>query len=568
MEPVTRKDWQIQPRISPEADKELAAYPPFLRQILFNRGYFDRRSAEAYLNAETLSQTDPFLISGMGALVERLEHAIERGEEIAVYGDYDVDGVTATALLVEVITALGGRARENIPNRFDEGYGLNNDALDALHEAGVKLVITVDCGIRSLAEARHARKIGIDLAISDHHQPATEFPEALAVICPKQPGDLYPDKNLAGVGLAYKIAQALLSRKQAAGAQVEDWLDLVALGTVADLAPLVGENRMLVRAGLNRIRQPRRQGLISLAGAAGLAISSTTATDIGFILGPRLNAAGRLESALAAYHLLMTSDVSHAGELAQRLERQNAERQQLTRETQARAEQLALKGREDAILLFAVDPGFNPGIVGLAASRLSEAYYRPSVVGALGDEFTRASCRSIPEFHITEALDQCSDLLERHGGHAAAAGFTVRNENLAVLAERLDTIAREQIGHRDLRPVLTADLEISLRDLKPIMMEELDKLQPTGYGNPDAIFISRGLKVIQARAVGKDGKHLKLSLSDDRITYDGIAFRMGDRLSHLPARIDVMYTFERNDYLDRRGFQLRIKDIRPSQGEI
>jgi single-stranded-DNA-specific exonuclease len=566
MQPVAKKRWHVMSSISPEAEKNLEDYPSYLRQILFNRGISLAEEAKAYLEAQTPHNTDPYQISDMDVLVERLEYAVREEELIAVYGDYDVDGVTATTLLVQALQQMGARVREYIPNRFDEGYGLNNDALDSLQADGVSLVITVDCGIRSLDEAEHARKIGLDLAISDHHHPGDELPDALAVINPKKHGDAYPDKDLAGVGLAYKIVQALLARQGNAVAVYEDGLDLVALGTVADLAPLTGENRALVRAGLERIRNPRRQGLASLAQAAGLNLRSTSAMDIGFVLGPRLNAAGRLESALDAFQLLTTEDLALAGKLAQKLDSQNRERQRLTRETQTRAEELVMQGREDALLLFAVDPGFNPGIVGLAASRLSDTYYRPSIVGAKMEDVTRASCRSIPEFHITEALDRCADLLVHYGGHAAAAGFTVRNENLEELIERLQAIAIDELGGMDLRPVEMADLEIPLGAVNFGVLKHLEKLQPTGYGNSEAVFISRDAKIRYAKSVGADKKHLKLVVADQSsgIAHDAIAFGKGALNGYLSEQVDLLYTLERNEYQGMVSLQLRVKDIKPA----
>ncbi len=351
-------------------------------------------------------------MTGMQAAVERIQYALAHNEPIAIYGDYDVDGVTSTALLVDILNALGADVRGYIPNRFDEGYGLNNDALSALKDDGVGLVISVDCGIRSPDEALHARTVGLDLIITDHHHPSEgPLPPATAVINPKQPGDVYPDKDLAGVGIAYKLAEALLIEQGSADSvQLTRLLDLVALGTVADLAPLVGENRFLVRRGLRQMRETTRQGLFSLAAVAELNLPKVNATDIGFRLGPRLNAAGRLDEALAAYELLTTTDVFKAGQLAQQLDVQNRERQRITREMQAQAETLALADETDAFLLFAAHESFNAGVVGLAASRLTETYYRPAIVAHIDTDTTRGSCRSIPEFHITDALDQCADI--------------------------------------------------------------------------------------------------------------------------------------------------------------
>ena len=425
-------------------------------------------------------------------------------------------------------------------------------------------MITVDCGIGASQEIEEFAKKGVDVIVTDHHSIGDQIPEAFAVINPKQHGDPYPDKDLAGVGIAYKIAEALISTQQSAiSLQLDDLLDLVALGTVADLAPLVGENRVLVRRGLRQIRGTKRQGLYSLAGVAELKIEKVTAGNIGFILGPRLNASGRLESALASFELLTTTDFMRAGQLAQQLDVQNRQRQGLTRSMQEQAESIAMSEDPEAFLLFAAHEDFNPGVVGLAASRLTEIYYRPAIVAAKNAEETRGSCRSIPEFHITDALDQCKDLLVRHGGHAAAAGFTVKNENLPELVTRLKAIAKDQLGEKDLRHTLSADMEVLLSDLNFEVLKHLNYLEPTGYGNPDATFVSRNVRVKFSRTVGSDGKHLKLTLEDERgSAFDSIGFRMGHLKPTLPPRLDVLYRFESNEYNGRTSLQLNLKDVK------
>jgi single-stranded-DNA-specific exonuclease len=563
------KRWVPPPPLTPEAKVELAEYSSILQQLLFNRGYKTKDSAKLFLAALPPPGTEPEALLGLPQAVERLEYALQHAEPIAIYGDYDADGVTATALLVHFLRQLGANVQGYIPNRFDEGYGLNMDALTFLQEGGTRLVVTVDCGIRSHPEVDHARQIGLDLIITDHHHPLGSVPEALAVINPKQPGDNYPDKNLAGVGLAYKLAAGLLRSLQQQGpfltAQpAEACLDLVALGTIADMAPLTGENRYLVREGLKLIRQPTRQGLAALIGVSGLTARNINAGDIGYTLGPRLNAAGRLETAMAAFDLLTSSDLYQAGELAQRLENQNRERQEITRQTVLRAEELAQPDQPDQLLLFACDPDFNPGIVGLVASRLTEGYYRPAIVAHAGLEFTRASCRSIPEFHITDALDECADLMEHHGGHAAAAGFTVRNERLPELIQRLQGIAFRQLSTLDLHPSLRADVELPLRELKPDILDILEQLQPTGSSNPTAVFISCGLKVQRSRAVGKDGAHLKLTVTDGQITYDAIGFRLGHWYEKLPPFVNLIYTYEKNEFNGNQTLQLNLKDLKPA----
>jgi len=562
---MRNKHWRIESPLTSAADIELQDYPLIIRQVLFNRGYATKESAGHYMRAEPTSDTSPWRLIGMRETVDRVQDALLHNEPIVVYGDYDVDGVTATALLVQTLRTLGGDAHEYIPNRFDEGYGINNEALKTLYDNGIRLIISVDCGIRSPGEAAYAHELGLDLIITDHHQPAQDLPEAFAIINPKQPGDLYPDKELAGVGVAYKLAEALLETLQS-DFDKSQLLDLVALGTVADLAPLTGENRSLVRQGLKCIQTTKRQGLFSLANVADMNITTTSATNIGFVLGPRLNAAGRLESALASFELLITQDIMRAGQLALQLDKNNRDRQALTRQIQEQAEAIVMAEDPNADLLFAVHPDFNTGVVGLAASRLSEIFYRPAIVGQNSDETTRCSCRSIPEFHITQALDQCADLLVRHGGHAAAAGFTVTNDNLPELKNRLKIIAKKELEGKELRQTLTADGEIRLVDLKPELLKFLSALQPTGYGNPDAVFVSRGVKIKTSRTVGAEGKHLKLTVNDGNITFDAIGFRLGHLQPELPVekKMDLMYTFETNEFNGRTYLQLNLKDVKKS----
>lgn len=560
-----QKKWVVAPPIPPETQHELAEYPPILQQFLFNRNILTTEQAESFLTTSG-SLYDPFLMKDMLPAVHRLMEAFDHGEKIVVYGDYDVDGVTATALLVQVLKEYGADVEGYIPNRFEEGYGLNVEALETIRAAGVNLVITVDCGIRSPDEVDFARSIGLDIIITDHHEPKKDLPKAVAVICPKQADDEYPEKDLAGVGLAYKIAEALNKTTPFPNARLDEWLDLVAVGTVADVVPLKGENRTLVKAGIRQLRLGRRPGFISLAGVAGLTYQMITARDIGFALGPRLNAAGRLESALAAFDLLMAKEISESGLLAQKLDDQNKYRQDMTRQMQETAEELAHISDHD-LLIFASSPEFNMGVVGLVAARLTEAYYLPSIVAAYGEDYTRASCRSIPEFHITRALDECADLFERHGGHAMAAGFTIKNSRLPELQERLKNIVDRELKGKSLQPVIYADMEIGLDGLRPEILKFIDAMEPTGYQNKEIMFVSRQLNVLRYRQVGSDQRHLRLTVSDGKITYDGIAFRLGYWAGQLPPKVDLLFAFEKNSFQGRETLQLNIRDIKPS-GEV
>ncbi len=553
--------WDVRESIPGEIANNLLEFSPIFRQVLFNRGITNSQQAENFLNARPTGLEETELL-GTQAAVERIGQALQKGERIAVYGDYDADGVTATALMIQTMQALKANVRAYIPNRFTEGYGLNTNALDKLKKDKVDLVITVDCGIRAVEDAEYARKIGLELIVTDHHTTGSDLPRTAALINPKQPDDPYPEKVLAGVGVAYKLAVALIDAYQPEELVPEDLLDLVAIGTVADLVPLTGENRTLVRQGLQYLKIPHRQGLASLMGVAGITPSSVNASDIGYRIGPRINAAGRIGDALDALKLLTTQDIFEAGQYAQVLDNRNRERQRITQEIQEKAEALSGAYDSNRTLLFAHHPDFNPGVVGLAASRLVEQYYRPAVVGFTNEEYTRASCRSIPEFHITHALEECADLLTQFGGHAAAAGFTVPNKNVADLTIRLQELAEEALIEKDLHPTMEADALVELSDLNIALLKEMNRLQPTGQKNPDPVFISKNVNVLGARAVGRDSSHLKLLLSKNGSTFDAIAFGFGHLVSEIPGQINIMFAFELNEFNGRQTEQLNIKDLK------
>jgi single-stranded-DNA-specific exonuclease len=587
--PPTPKRWDVAPPIPRrQLDRLAHATPvnPLVAQILFNRGVTDPVEVEAFLTGRSLFN-DPLRMLGMTAAVDRIRRAIRKDEPVVVYGDFDADGVTATALLVQALRAFGARATPYIPHRVDEGYGLNCDALDKIAGWGARLVITVDCGIRSPREVAHGNALGLDMIVTDHHsifrdEAGTEhLPPALAVINPKRAADPYPFKDLAGVGIAFKLAQALLLAEQRqpvgdvpAVLEERDLLDLVALGTVADLAPLLGENRFLVQRGLAELRKPRRPGIQAMLDDARLAPRKVDATAIGFVLGPRLNAAGRLDTADISYQLLTAPDALTAQPLAEKLSHLNQDRQRLTQEMVAQAKAQIEAGPAERYLYLISAEDFNPGVVGLVAGRLTEELYRPALVAQAGPDETHGSARSIPEFNITAALDQCRDLLRRHGGHAAAAGFAVANENLPLLRARLEEIAARDLAGRDLTPSLTVDAVVDLSSLDFALQGLLAQLEPCGYGNPQPVLASLGLEVVGHRAVGQDSQHLKLNVRDPDGTgpagsraFDAIAFRQGAWLRELPPRVDLAYTLEINEYNGLRSLQLNVKDIRPAAAD-
>ena len=561
---------------------------PVLAQVLYNRGMRGPDEAKAFLEIKTID-SNPFDMKGMNEAVQRIRRAIKDKEKIAVYGDFDADGVTSTVLTVQVLRALGADVRPYIPHRIDEGYGLNADALRKLAADGVRVVVTVDCGIRSVNEVEDGKRAGLVMIVTDHHSVRRELveggkdivPDALAVINPKQANCKYGRKHgdmLAGVGVAFRLADALLRAashdEKKPSIQRDDLLDLVAIGTVADLAPLDRlENRALVRMGLDALNRAERPGIRALLEVSGVKPGQVTAMTIGFALGPRINAAGRLDSAMLAYDLLAAPDYETALPLAQRLQELNVQRQDLTREAQEMVRDMfGPDGISDEIpLIFATDADFppekkfRPGIVGLVAGRLAEEYYRPAVVMEMGETESRASCRSIPQFDITAALDRCSELLVRHGGHAQAAGLTVTNENISRLREQLEAAATAAFEDEPPQRILEYDAEVDLRDLSEALWEELQQLEPTGHSNEKPVLVSRRVRVQDKRTVGADGQHLKLKLTRaDAAPLDAIAFRLGERADALPDVVDIAYQLDMNEWNGSRSLQLVVQDIKPA----
>ncbi|MDO9085479.1 MAG: single-stranded-DNA-specific exonuclease RecJ [Anaerolineaceae bacterium] len=560
MQMLNEKEWIVAPKIPNEVKLELNDYSEIMQQLLYNRGITNALSASLFFDKE-INAFDPHLLNGIQTAVERIQDAIHSQEKIAVFGDYDADGITSTAMLTEVLAFLGAKVIAYIPERED-GYGVSTNAINYLHDLDISLVITVDCGIRSPEELKYAQDLEMEVIVTDHHVPAEIIPHVHSVICPRVPGDQYPDKNLSGVGVAYKLAQALFFAIEGSMEPADHWLDLVAIGTVADVVPLLGENRLIVSKGLRAIRFSKRTGLVSLINTAGFDQRKINTFDISFGIAPRLNAAGRLDSPKKALELLMTSDPARAGLLSQELDDLNRKRQ---RETLNMQELAQTRIDENKMIIVAIHEDFNSGLVGLVSAKLTEYFYRPSIVGYKGKEYTRASCRSIPEFHITHALDKCENLLVRHGGHAMAAGFTVANENIDLLLHELELVAEEELDPGDLRPKINVDLEYPLRLLPEKILEDLDQLEPLGAENSEAVFLSRDVSVKYARTVGKDENHLKLRLKDNHVEFDAIAFNQGYWGKEMPNRIDIVYSVERNHYNGNIYKQLRIKDLKPAQ---
>ncbi|NTW03649.1 MAG: single-stranded-DNA-specific exonuclease RecJ [Oscillochloris sp.] len=562
-----RKRWDLMPPPPPDFARRIDR-SPLLATLLYQRQLHDPDMVQLFLDADYRGGLhDPMLMKGMPEASARIAHAIAQSEPIAVYGDFDTDGVTAVTLLVQALTAMGGIIRPYIPHRTREGYGLNNLAIGQLAEDGVRLLITVDCGISNVAEVAQAMALGLDVIVTDHHHPPAELPAALAVVNPKQAGCAYPYKQLVGVGIAFKLVQALVKRGLKLGElRGRDLLDVVALGTVTDMGPLDGENRVLVKAGLEALNSTKRPGLRALVEVSGLTLGKVDSMAIGFMLGPRINAAGRLDDAVQAYELLLADSYAQAKLLADELNRTNRARQDLTKQVQAAAKLLAEgDGRHERRIVVIDGEAFPAGVVGLVAGKLVEDWGRPVLLIERGEHTSRGSARSVPGFSIIDALTSCSDLFVRFGGHSAAAGFTIANEHIPTLDARLQQIAAEQLSDAMLQPSLRVDAEVNLNELSWDLLAELAALEPFGQGNPQPALMSTGVQVVDARTRGADGQHLRLMLrKDGGTTYEAIAFRLGhlvDALRRHPY-IDILYSLEVNEWNRERKLQLNIKDFR------
>jgi len=553
--------WNIPPLITKDANKALESYPTLFRQILYNRGFITTSTAESFLRADEPSH-DPYLLKDLEKSVQLIHDSILDGKKIIIFGDYDVDGVTASVLMVQVLRQYGADVDFYIPNRFKEGYGLTMGALENVLKKKPELIITVDCGVRSVEEVDYAKNEGVDVIITDHHQPFDSLPKANAVICPKQPDDDYPFKELAGVGIAYKLSQGLLEKYPLPNIELENWADLVAVGTIADMAPLIDENRALVRKGLRSMRFGKRPGLLALANVSGTNIHKVKAEDIGFRIGPRLNAAGRLGSADLACQVLMAETTKQAGRIALLLDQKNRDRQGITKEIQTTVENL-YDPEKNKWMLFYWDKDFNEGVVGLAASRLVERYYRPAIIGVQKGEVVHASCRSIPELNITSALDECEDLLLQHGGHAMAAGLTVEMDKLLSFADKFTKICEQKLENLPLVREIKAEAQVDLIDLHPDLLNYYDVLEPMGIGNQMPLFVARDVECKGIRRIGNSGDHLKMNVSDGKINFDTVAFRFGEYYEQIQSAqtVDILFSYDLNIFNGRKSLQLIIKDI-------
>jgi len=557
---LSHSRWNLLPSVP---DRCLGGIPGFSRlitQLLYNRGLTEPAQLQSFLAADESLAGDPNLLPGMHQAVARLYRALLSGEKVAVYGDFDADGITATALLVQGLSLLSCKATPYIPHRLTEGYGLRTAALEALYRQGISLVITVDCGITALSQVKRAKRLGLDVIITDHHTPTDEIPPARAVINPKLPDSDYPFSELAGVGVALKLLQALfrgLGREE----ELNKLADLVALGTIADMVPLLGENRYLVKQGLELLSTSPRLGIKEMLLQAGLSTAALDSESISWVIAPRLNAAGRLEHAMGSYRLLMTDSPEEARELAGWLELKNAERQRLTTRALAKArEQVLAQG--DSPLLIASDSDYPAGIMGLVAGRLCEEFYRPVIVIRTGEQMSGGSCRSIPEFDIIRALSRCSRLFTNFGGHSQAAGFSLLTKNLPRLKQELIELAATELEGVDLRPRIDIDAEVMLSDLGGDTFSIIQKMAPFGQGNPVPTFLSRSVEVVDCRTMGDGGEHLRMRLKQNDLVWDGVGFGLGNYLSEVVSPLDIVYNLEVDRWGGQEKLRLNILDFK------
>jgi len=561
------RNWKLS---EPIDDARKTKYPdidPVILQLLSNRGISSHQDCEAFLNPNYEDMHDPFLFRDMQKAVDRVRAARDGNQTVFVYGDYDADGVTSSAVLVEALRLAGiSNTRVYIPHREKEGYGLNAGAIDYIAAQGAALIIAVDCGTSSVDEVAYARTKGLDVIICDHHEEPLALPKHVAAFLnPHLAGETYPFKSLAACGVVFKFIQAMWKSFGLPTGQEKWFLDLVAIATVADMMPLVGESRIFTAFGLTVLNKTKRPGLQSLIALSQVEPGRVGAYEIGFVIAPRLNAAGRIDHANTAYELLETPHASRAAELAQSLNETNKERQSETaRITKEASEQVA--SQLPAKVLVAKGEDWPVGVVGLVSGRITEQFFRPSLVVTKSEKGLVGSGRSIPGFNITEALAEASEYLERFGGHEGACGFTLKSKDaLPPFIEKLNAIADRKLKDEDLTKTLPIDMELSLGQTDWELLTLLERLEPHGMGNPMPKFASYGVRVVDVFLMGQDGQHMRIKLEQGGATHQAVAFGFGKFFPGALNQgdlIDVVYTIGVNEYNGRRDIQLKVVDIK------
>ena len=565
---TTDKDWPAVWSLSRSAGVSFE-----LAQICQNRGLHSPQEIAGFLSCREDGFFDPFLFPGMAKAVQEITSAMAQEQKILIYGDYDVDGITATSLLYLYLNSIGASVDYYIPSRIEEGYGLNDEAIRWAAAEGFRLIITVDCGITAIDQVHLANQLGLRMVITDHHQPRTDLPAAAALINPKIPGCDYPGADLAGVGVAWKLAQGIHRHREGIppgpGLYLKDYLDLVSLGTVADVVSLTGENRLIVKLGLQMMNQPGlRPGLKALLAEGGWTDKTVGESQLGFLLAPRLNAAGRLSSARNGVELLISGDPGRCQEIARELNGENTQRQAVEKHIFAEASQMMLDQpeRQEDWLLVLASAEWHPGVIGIVASRLMEKYHRPTILLSIDGDTAKGSGRSIAGLDLYQALENSQDLLLQFGGHKLAAGLKIHTADIEQLRVQLNRWAKKVLREEDLLPTLKIDVDRGIDGSEAALIDDLQRLAPFGQGNPRPVFIMRRLLVAEARAIGTAGVHLKMELVANSRKFAAIGFNLGGEKAWLfpDTAVDIACTLEMNQWNGRSTLQFVIKDIQPA----
>lgn len=545
---------------------------PLVVQILLSRGLKEEKELNQFVfpNYETDSPS-PFLFCDMEKVVQRIEKAVAQKEKVIIFGDYDADGITSSAILKETFDLLGLESEVYIPNKRTEGYSINSSAIEMFAQKNVKLVITVDCGITSIAEVERAKELGIDVIITDHHHVPAELPKALAVINPHQENCGYPFADLAGVGVAFKVVQAVFEKLLPEKIQLSKWmLDLVAIGTIADCVPLVGENRLFVKYGLTVLSKTRRVGLHEMFVVGRITIDENSLPDtkkVSFYIAPRINAAGRIDHANLAYNLIVEKDTSKARVFALELEASNTERQKVTQKIVDEVKILADNMFKDKKFIFAVGEHFPIGVVGLVAGKIVQQFNKPTAIFQKSEGESKGSFRSIPQINIIETIGECKELLVRHGGHSQAAGVTVKNENLEKFYEKMNQLISQKLEGTDLAIEIKIDGEVGGSDVDFDLVDDLEKLMPFGEGNTEPILAMRNLIVQEKRVLGNGEKHIKLFLTPtdgSPKVFEAVSFNGYDKYKHVVAgsKVDIACNVQKDEWNGNKKIQLMLVDLK------
>ena len=576
---MARKIWDEVPSDADGASRLAAALglPPVLARLLHQRGLTDPDEAQRFLDPSLAHLHDPFLLTDMRPAVARLHQAIERRERVMIHGDYDADGITSTAMLQRALEMLGADVGHFVPDRMKDGYGLQPKTIEHLASLGARLIVSVDCGIRASEAARRARDLGVDLIITDHHEPEAELPQAVAVINPKRPDCAYPEKFLAGAGVALKLVQALLQDHAAGAGALSSFIKMAAIGTMADVVPLVGENRVIAKFGLDALsRGPHGTGLEALLEESGLSGKRLDSFHVGFVLAPRLNAAGRMGHAGRAVDLLLSrgrdaeSRVA-ARALAKELTDENTRRQESEAGMLVEARRMVEKDPEIGghNMLVVASEGWHRGVVGIVASKLVDSFCKPAIVLAIENGVAHGSCRSIPAFDMLAALEANPDVFMKFGGHKQAAGVTVEAARLPEMRRRLTEYANLNLEPADLIPRLRIDAPLGLRDITGDVVQALSRLEPFGSANPKPIFRASPVELAQPPRVMKE-RHLSLMFRQDGRSFRGVAWRAAEREAYLAANrfgLELAYSLDQNDFRGERVTELTVADVRAPEGE-